>query len=101
MEAAENLQLPKLGMETTLLAFVALISIVASSVIDVQVDQKKAFNHVADSVDLLSYVCLLCLTILTLWSFKTRRLRFLHESGLAVVYGLLVGLILRITGSAR
>ena len=55
----------------------------------------------ADSVDLLSYIGLLCLTILTLWSFKNRRIRFLHESGLAVVYGLLVGLLLKVTGSSR
>ena len=71
------------------------------SAIDVQVDEKKAYNHVADSVDLLCYVCLLSLTILTSWAFKTKRLRFLHESGLAVMYGLCVGLILRLTGSSR
>ena len=83
------------------LAFLKLAGQVSSSAIDVQVDEKKAYNHIADSVDLLSYVCLLCLTILTLWAFKTKRIRFLHESGLAVVYGLLVGLILRLTGSSR
>lgn len=70
------------------------------SAIDVQVDEKKAYNHVADSVDLLCYVGLLCLTIITSWAFKTKRLRFLHESGLAVFYGLGVGLILRLTGTA-
>lgn len=74
---------------------------VSASAIDVQVDEKKAYNHVADSVDLLCYVSLLCLTILTLWAFKTKRVRFLHESGLAVIYGLFVGLILRLTGSSR
>ena len=71
------------------------------SAIDVQVDEKKANTHIADSVDLLCYVGLLCLTILTSWAFKTKRLRFLHESGLAVFYGLGVGLILKLTGTHR
>ena len=69
--------------------------------IDVQVDEKKEYNHIADSVDLLCYVCLLSVTILTFWTFKTRRIRFLHESGLAVIYGLLVGLVLKLSGSSR
>lgn len=38
---------------------------------------------------------LLTLTILTIWLFKHRRFRFLHETGLAMIYGLLVGVILR------
>ena len=46
------------------------------SAIDVQVDEKKAYNHVADSVDLLCYVGLLCLTIITSWAFKTKRQKF-------------------------
>ena len=75
--------------------------LVYGSAIDVQVDEKKAYNHVADSVDLLCYLGLLCLTILTSWAFKTKRLRFLHESGLAVFYGLGVGLILKLTGTSR
>ncbi len=88
-------------MTKAIFALLSLLPIGLCSVIDVQVDEKKAYTHIADSVDLLSYVCLLCVTILTLWSFKTKRIRFLHESGLAVIYGLLVGLILKLTGSSR
>ena len=84
-----------------LLAFLAFIGPIAASIIDVQVDEKKEFGHVADSVDLLCYVLLLCVTILTFWTFKTKRIRFLHESGLAVIYGLLVGLVLKLSGSSR
>ena len=84
-----------------LLAFLAFIGPIAASIIDVQVDEKKEFGHVADSVDLLCYVLLLCVTILTFWTFKTRRIRFLHESGLAVIYGLLIGLVLKLSGSSR
>ena len=81
--------------------FLSALGLVRASIIDVQVDEKKEYNHIADSVDLLSYVLLICVTILTVWIFKSRRLRFLHESGLAVIYGLLVGLVLKLSGSSR
>jgi uncharacterized membrane protein len=67
----------------------------AASEVDVEVDEKKHEGHVIDSLDLLLYVCLLILTIVTIWVFKQRRVRFLHESGLAIVYGLIVGALLR------
>lgn len=71
------------------------------SAIDVQVDEKKAYNHIIDSLDLLCYVFLISLTIVTLWAFKNKRIRFLHESGLAVIYGLIVGLMLKYSGPQR
>ncbi|PKK30405.1 solute carrier family 9, subfamily A (NHE7, cation proton antiporter 7), member 7 [Columba livia] len=43
----------------------------------------------------LTFILLLTLTILTIWLFKHRRVRFLHETGLAMIYGLIVGVILR------
>ncbi|XP_028278292.1 sodium/hydrogen exchanger 6-like [Parambassis ranga] len=52
-------------------------------------------SHRQDSADLLIFIMLLTLTILTIWLFKHRRFRFLHETGLAMIYGLLVGVILR------
>nr|XP_023653471.1 sodium/hydrogen exchanger 6-like isoform X1 [Paramormyrops kingsleyae] len=52
-------------------------------------------SHRRDSADLLIFILLLTLTILTIWLFKHRRFRFLHETGLAMIYGLLVGVILR------
>uniref|UniRef100_A0A8C7XTF9 Sodium/hydrogen exchanger n=1 Tax=Oryzias sinensis TaxID=183150 RepID=A0A8C7XTF9_9TELE len=52
-------------------------------------------SHRQDSVSLLTFILLLTLTILTIWLFKHRRVRFLHETGLAMIYGLLVGVILR------
>uniref|UniRef100_A0A7N8WSG9 Sodium/hydrogen exchanger n=1 Tax=Mastacembelus armatus TaxID=205130 RepID=A0A7N8WSG9_9TELE len=51
--------------------------------------------HRQDSANLLIFIMLLTLTILTIWLFKHRRFRFLHETGLAMIYGLLVGVILR------
>uniref|UniRef100_A0A8C6LBG7 Sodium/hydrogen exchanger n=1 Tax=Nothobranchius furzeri TaxID=105023 RepID=A0A8C6LBG7_NOTFU len=52
-------------------------------------------SHRQDSAYLLIFIMLLTLTILTIWLFKHRRVRFLHETGLAMIYGLLVGVILR------
>ncbi|KAG7232382.1 hypothetical protein INR49_008921, partial [Caranx melampygus] len=52
-------------------------------------------SHRQDSANLLIFITLLTLTILTIWLFKHRRFRFLHETGLAMIYGLLVGVILR------
>uniref|UniRef100_A0A8D0AQ14 Solute carrier family 9 member 6b n=1 Tax=Sander lucioperca TaxID=283035 RepID=A0A8D0AQ14_SANLU len=52
-------------------------------------------SHRQDSANLLIFIMLLTLTILTIWLFKHRRFRFLHETGLAMIYGLLVGVILR------
>ncbi|TRY61537.1 hypothetical protein TCAL_04177 [Tigriopus californicus] len=71
------------------------------SAIDVAVDERKRMAHQVDSLDLLLFVCLLILTIVTLWTFKRRRMPYLHESGLAVIYGLIVGLLLSFTGSPR
>uniref|UniRef100_A0A8D0HBR3 Sodium/hydrogen exchanger n=1 Tax=Sphenodon punctatus TaxID=8508 RepID=A0A8D0HBR3_SPHPU len=52
-------------------------------------------SHRQDSVNLLIFILLLTLTILTIWLFKHRRARFLHETGLAMIYGVLVGVVLR------
>ncbi|XP_056665453.1 sodium/hydrogen exchanger 6 isoform X2 [Monodelphis domestica] len=60
------------------------------------VSEKQAeASHRQDSANLLIFILLLTLTILTIWLFKHRRARFLHETGLAMIYGLLVGLVLR------
>ncbi|XP_077682875.1 sodium/hydrogen exchanger 9 [Eretmochelys imbricata] len=47
------------------------------------------------AVELLVFNFLLILTILTIWLFKNHRFRFLHETGGAMVYGLVMGLIIQ------
>ncbi|XP_077649888.1 sodium/hydrogen exchanger 9 [Urocitellus parryii] len=55
---------------------------------------ESQFQH-QGAVELLVFNFLLILTILTIWLFKNHRFRFLHETGGAMVYGLIMGLILR------
>ncbi|KAL0268570.1 UNVERIFIED_CONTAM: hypothetical protein PYX00_010457 [Menopon gallinae] len=68
---------------------------------DIELDAKAQFLHRVDSLNLLLYTFLLILTVLTIWLFKHRRLRFLHETGLAVIYGLIIGALIRYTGTSN
>ncbi|GAB6027994.1 solute carrier 9, sub A, variant 3 [Chamberlinius hualienensis] len=65
---------------------------------DIKLDEKAKTNHRIDSLNLLVYVFLLILTVVTIWAFKHKRARYLHETGLAVIYGLIVGAIIRYAG---
>ncbi|XP_062901475.1 sodium/hydrogen exchanger 9-like [Mobula hypostoma] len=62
--------------------------------------QSVAESHRQDTVQLLIFNFLLILTILTIFLFKHRRVRFLHETGGSMFYGLIMGLILRYTTSS-
>lgn len=62
---------------------------------DVNYDEKKSLLHKLDSLSLLLYIFLLTLTVVTIWLFKHRRVMFLHETGLAIIYGLIIGAIIR------
>nr|XP_044250838.1 sodium/hydrogen exchanger 7-like [Drosophila takahashii] len=56
---------------------------------DIALDAKATLNHRIQSLDLLVFVFLLALTVLTIWLFKHHRVSWLHETGLAVIYGML------------
>ncbi|XP_058448091.1 sodium/hydrogen exchanger 7 isoform X2 [Malaya genurostris] len=66
---------------------------------DIELDAKANKMHQIDSLNLLLYTFLLTLTVLTIWLFKHRRVSWLHETGLAVIYGLIVGAIIRYAGT--
>ncbi|KAJ8279178.1 hypothetical protein COCON_G00062440 [Conger conger] len=54
-------------------------------------------NHIQLSTELLMFDVLLILTILTIWLLRKRQIRCIHETGGAMLYGLILGLILKYT----
>ncbi|KRF81756.1 uncharacterized protein Dvir_GJ21379, isoform E [Drosophila virilis] len=82
-----------------LLTVCALIAGCSAADTDITLDAKATLNHRIQSLDLLVFVFLLALTVLTIWLFKHHRVSWLHETGLAVIYGLIVGAIIRYAGT--
>ena len=58
---------------------------------EMNIDKKESMLHRLDSLSLLIYCFLLTLTVLSIWLLKHRRFRYLHETGLAIIYGLVIG----------
>jgi hypothetical protein len=58
-------------------------------------DLKKRYDHIVDSVNLLIFIYLLILVILTVWLFKHKHFPYIHYTGLAIIYGLIFGVIIR------
>lgn len=52
-------------------------------------EKEKKYNAI-DTVFLLVMMFLLIITVLTVWLFKVKRFRFLHETGVCMIYGKLV-----------
>ncbi|XP_053960839.1 sodium/hydrogen exchanger 9 isoform X5 [Anastrepha ludens] len=67
---------------------------------DIALDAKATLTHRIDSLNLLVYTFLLTLTVLTIWLFKHHRVSWLHETGLAVIYGLIAGAVIRYAGTS-
>ncbi len=58
----------------------------ASFVQDVT-DSQQEIIHSYDSLSLLIIMFLLFMTIITIWVFHAKRIRILHSTGLALLYG--------------
>eukprot|EP00049_Salpingoeca_infusionum_P026298 m.24870 g.24870 ORF g.24870 m.24870 type:complete len:621 (-) comp8649_c0_seq1:223-2085(-) len=57
----------------------------------VEPEEVADINHETDSKVLLMLAFLLFITTLVIWKFKARRLRFIHETGVSLLIGLLTG----------
>ncbi|KAK6060624.1 sodium/hydrogen exchanger 7 domain protein [Cooperia oncophora] len=58
--------------------------------------QRRAENiHRLDSIILLTYISVLVVIVLTSWLFKHYRFMCVHETGLTLLYGLLIGFVIR------
>jgi sodium/hydrogen exchanger-like protein 6/7 len=58
-------------------------------------DERIVNIHVSDSLNLLIFTLLLILVILTIWLFKHKRFPYIHETGLAIIYGMIMGIIIK------
>lgn len=72
------------------IALCGVVNRVAGESTDIELDAKANQLHRIDSLNLLLYTFLLTLTSLTIWLFKHRRVSWLHETGLAIIYGKLL-----------
>ncbi|CAF0875319.1 unnamed protein product [Rotaria sp. Silwood1] len=64
-------------------------------------EERTANVHQADSLNLLIFTTLLVIVVLTIWIFKRRNFRYLHETCLALIYGFIIGAVLRHTSTSN
>lgn len=77
----------RLLLKSVCLLLLSKAVIVNGESTDIELDAKATLLHRIDSLNLLLYTFLLTLTILTIWLFKHHRVSWLHETGLAIIYG--------------
>ena len=82
-----------------LLLSTLFVNIDGYAVLDIRQDEKAKTIHRLDTLNIFAYVCILILIVCTIWLFKHKRVKFIHETGLAIIYGLIVGAIIRYSGT--
>lgn len=58
-------------------------------------ESEMAASHKIDSFSMLIFITLLIVTVLMTWLFKIRRFRCFHETGVATVFGIVVGVVIK------
>ena len=82
----------------TAILFVIMLSSKVSAAaddnpIEQKVESKVEKEHKVDSALILMLIGLLILTVLTVWLFKVKRFRYMHETGLSMIYGMTLFLL--------
>ena len=78
----------QLLLTTTVSPFAQLQQNSVNELIQSGQDTRKIHDHKVDTINLLIFTFLLILVILTIWLFKHKRFPYIHETGLAIFYGL-------------
>ncbi|CAF1274709.1 unnamed protein product [Didymodactylos carnosus] len=73
----------------------------AADKIESNQEELQANVHRIDSLNLLLFTGLLVTVVLTIWAFKRRNFRYIHETCLALIYGFIIGAIIRYTNTSK
>ncbi|XP_046853537.1 sodium/hydrogen exchanger 7-like isoform X2 [Xenia sp. Carnegie-2017] len=93
MSSVNNKHLVSLALVECIL--LAKFSLISSADMEESQEKEASREHKLNSVLFLLLFALLVITVLTIWLFKVKRFRFLHETGLSIFYGIIIGAIMK------